>query len=287
MKTLTLSSLGALVLFAVGCGSTVPPELVSARSAYDRASKGPSAQLNPAGLHSAKETLDAAEHSFADDGDSQDTKDLAYTAERRAQTAEARAREMQAVAQKDEIVKATQAYKDSKGQQTAAELAQAKKMLATTSVQLENEKKNREAAEKRAADAQKLLAGFATVKEEPRGMVITLSGSVLFASDKSELLGTAKTKLNQVAEALKQDGRDITVLGHTDSQGNDDYNVQLSQRRADAVRQYLVSRGVDQGKIHAEGKGEAAPIADNASPEGRANNRRVEIILDSKPQASK
>lgn len=285
MKTLIVTSLGALVLFAVGCGSTVPPELVSARSAYDRASKGPSAQLNPAGLHSAKETLDAAEHSFDDDGDSQDTKDLAYTAERRAQAAEARARELQAVAQKDEIVKATQAYKDAKGQQTAAELAQAKKMLATQNVQLENERKNREEAERRAAEAQKLLAGFATVKAEPRGMVITLSGSVLFASDKAELLGTAKTKLNQVADSLKEDGRDITILGHTDSQGNDDYNVKLSQRRADAVRQYLISRGVDQNKIKAEGKGKAEPIADNASPEGRANNRRVEIVLGPKTEA--
>ncbi len=287
MKTLTMSSLGALVLFAVGCGSTVPPELLSARTAYDRASKGPSAQLNPAGLHSAKETLDAAEHSFDDDGDSQDTKDLAYTAERRSQAAEARTRELLAITQKEDIEKATQAYKDSKGQQTAAELAQAKKALATTSVQLENEKKNREEAERRAAEAQKLLAGFATVKTEPRGMVITLSGSVLFASDKSELLGTAKTKLNQVADSLKQDGRDITILGHTDSQGNEDYNVKLSQRRADAVRQYLISRGVDQTKVKAEGKGKAEPIADNASPEGRANNRRVEIVLGPKTEGSK
>jgi outer membrane protein OmpA-like peptidoglycan-associated protein len=285
MKTTTMGALGTVLLFAMGCGSTVPPELVSARTAYDRASRGPAGQLDPAGLHSAKETLDAAERSYADDGESQDTKDLAYTAERRAQTVESHTRELQAVALKDGINKASQAYQLEKGQQTVADLSQAKKMLATQGVQLENERKSREAAERRALDAQKLLAGFATVKQEPRGMVITLSGSVLFQSDKSELLGSAQTKLNQVAEALKEEGgREITVFGHTDVQGNDDYNVKLSQRRAESVRQYLISRGVDQAHIKAEGKGKADPIADNASPEGRANNRRVEIVLGPKPQ---
>jgi outer membrane protein OmpA-like peptidoglycan-associated protein len=279
----TKTHFGAItLLMTVACGGTVPAELVSARTAYERASRGPAMQTNPAGLHSAKETLVVAEHSYEEEGASQDTRDLAYTAERRAQVAEARAREMAALTQKEEIEKTTQAYQVSKGKQTAAELAQAKNLLANQSVQLENERKNREAAEKRAADAQKLLAGFATVKQEPRGMVITLSGSVLFATDKSDLLGTAKTRLNQVAEALKEDGREITILGHTDAQGDEEYNVKLSQRRAESVRQYLVSRGVEGARIKAEGKGKNEPIADNASPEGRANNRRVEIVMASK-----
>jgi outer membrane protein OmpA-like peptidoglycan-associated protein len=284
MNTANFGTISAILLMTAACGSTVPPELVSARTAYDKASRGPSMQTNPAGLHAAKETLDVAEHSYDEEGASQDTRDLAYTAERRVQTAEARTREMQAITQKEEIEKATQAYQVTKGKQTVAELAQAKNLIANQGVQLENERKNREAAERRAAEAQKLLAGFATVKQEPRGMVITLSGSVLFQTDKSELLASAKTKLNQVADSLKQDGNEITILGHTDSQGQDDYNVKLSLRRAESVREYLVSRGVDSARIKADGKGKTEPIADNASPEGRANNRRVEIVLGAKVQ---
>ena len=74
--------------------------------------------------------------------------------------------------------------------------------------------------------------------------------------------------------------RYLLVEGHTDSQGSDSYNQGLSQRRADAVRDYIVQRGYPADHIQARGKGEANPIADNASPEGRANNRRVEIVIE-------
>jgi len=111
-------------------------------------------------------------------------------------------------------------------------------------------------------------------------MVITLTGSVLFASGKSELLPTATVRLNEVAEALKaQTDRDMLVEGHTDNVGMVQSNLELGQRRAAAVRDYLVSRGVDSNRIKAVGIGEARPIADNNTPEGRANNRRVEIIV--------
>ena len=85
-----------MALAGTGCATAVPPtELASARTVYDRASKGPAASLNPTDLHTAKESLDAAEQSFDKDGDSQVTRDLGYTAERRAETAESRARAMQ------------------------------------------------------------------------------------------------------------------------------------------------------------------------------------------------
>jgi outer membrane protein OmpA-like peptidoglycan-associated protein len=70
------------------------------------------------------------------------------------------------------------------------------------------------------------------------------------------------------------------VEGYTDSQGSDTYNLDLSQRRADAVRDYLVHRGYDSSRVQAHGIGEGRPIADNATAEGRANNRRVEIVLE-------
>jgi outer membrane protein OmpA-like peptidoglycan-associated protein len=128
------------------------------------------------------------------------------------------------------------------------------------------------------ADLQK----FASVKQESRGMVITLSGSVLFASNESTLLPAAVLKLNDVAEALVKGNPDanITIEGHTDSQGSHDYNVNLGQKRADAVKAQLVSRGVASDRIKAVGIGPDRPVADNRSAEGRANNRRVEIVVD-------
>jgi outer membrane protein OmpA-like peptidoglycan-associated protein len=117
-------------------------------------------------------------------------------------------------------------------------------------------------------------------------MVITLSGAVLFASAKSELFEAAQIKLNEVAEALKtQTGRDIVVEGHTDSQGTAPSNVELSQKRADAVRDYLVKRGIDSARIRGQGIGQTRPIADNTTQEGRANNRRVEIIVQPAKEA--
>ena len=112
-------------------------------------------------------------------------------------------------------------------------------------------------------------------------MVITLSGGVLFASNKSDLLPSARLKLNEVADALlKQDSESkIVVEGHTDSQGGAAHNQQLSQRRAQAVRDYLVTRGIAQDRITAEGFGVTRPVAENTSSEGRANNRRVEIVV--------
>jgi outer membrane protein OmpA-like peptidoglycan-associated protein len=136
-------------------------------------------------------------------------------------------------------------------------------------------------SEKRTADALAALAKLAAVKEEERGLVITLSGGVLFRSAESTLLSSAQVKLDQVAKALLAvPARSLIVEGHTDSQGSASYNQDLSQRRADAVRDYLVQKGYPSDHIQARGKGKGSPIADNASPEGRANNRRVELVIE-------
>jgi outer membrane protein OmpA-like peptidoglycan-associated protein len=160
-------------------------------------------------------------------------------------------------------------------------LAAQKAELEARQKELEKEKAARIEAEKRAAAAMASLAEIAKIKEEQRGMVITLDGSVLFASGKWELLPIARNKLDKVAEVLQEqdDSKKIVVEGHTDSVGSDQKNLDLSQKRADSVREYLVTRGVKSERIRAVGKGESVPIADNKSPEGRANNRRVEIIV--------
>jgi outer membrane protein OmpA-like peptidoglycan-associated protein len=143
-------------------------------------------------------------------------------------------------------------------------------------------------SEKRTADALASLATLASVKEEERGLVLTLSGSVLFRSAESTLLSTSQVKLDQVASALLAiPARNIIVEGHTDSQGAVAYNQGLSQRRADAVRDYLVQKGYPSDRIQAHGMGKGSPIASNSSAEGRANNRRVEIVLQREERASK
>jgi len=279
MKKLSLAS----VLVLVGCGSTLPPkELVDARAAYQSAAKGPAAQQSPAELHTAKQALDQAERSFSDDGDSPATKDYAYVAIRRSQIAEASA--LTLIAQKDREA-ADRDYQNLTGEQLRSaqrELSTTKQNLEKTSEQLAAEKAAREAAEKKAAQALADLQKIAAVKQESRGMVITLSGSVLFASNESTLLPAAILKLNEVADALIKGNPDsnITVEGHTDSQGQRQYNMDLAKKRADAVRDQLVARGVAADRIHSSGVGPDRPIADNKTAEGRANNRRVEIIVE-------
>jgi outer membrane protein OmpA-like peptidoglycan-associated protein len=290
----TISTLGLLVALAAatGCASTLPPpELASARTAYDRASRGPTASIDPTDLHTAKESLDAAEQSFAKDGDTETTRDLGYTAERRIETAESRARAMQTMADKEQVVAQMHATTATQGKMTAAELGRANQQLASQGqalqaqgAALETEVQRRQEAEKRAAQAAADLAKFASVKQETRGMVITLSGSVLFTSGKADLLASAQVKLNDVAKALTEQDPEskMVVEGHTDSQGTAAYNQDLSQRRAQSVRDYLVSRGIASDRITAEGFGFNRAIGDNATAEGRANNRRVEIVVKPK-----
>jgi outer membrane protein OmpA-like peptidoglycan-associated protein len=285
MKTTIKLGIAILAAAAAGCGTTNPPsELVDARAAYTRASAGPAAQESPADLHTAKQALDAAERQFKDEGDEQGTKDTSYIALRRTELAESRARVSIAEKQKVAVAAAAQANQANALQTTSAQLGQAKTALAAQGQALQSEQQRRMDAEKRAAQAAADLAKFASVKQEARGMVITLSGGVLFVTAKSELLPAAQVKLNEVADALTKQDPDSTMVveGHTDSQGAAAMNQELSQKRAEAVRTYLVSRGISSDRITATGVGPSRPIGDNASPEGRANNRRVEIVVNPK-----
>lgn len=273
---LKLLPLTALPLLALGCASTQPPrELIDARAAYARAAADQQVNsLAPTQLHVAKTTLDTAERHFREDGDEPETRDLAYIAERRARYAEVQAALLNAQKQKVEATAEAQRRLVAGAQQSQSDLQKTKS-------QLDQEKARRQQAELRAKEAMDSLARIAAIKQEDRGMVITLSGSVLFATGKWTLLPSAQTRLEEVAKALKeQEGHRFTVEGHTDSVGNDAANQTLAQKRADAVREFLVSRGVPADQIRASGVGEARPVADNASAEGRANNRRVEIVVE-------
>lgn len=127
---------------------------------------------------------------------------------------------------------------------------------------------------------QQSLQGVAEVKQDARGLILTLTGGVLFESGSAELMPDAQKRLDSVAEVLSQapDAK-FTVEGHTDSQGTAESNKDLSERRAAAVKDYFVSKGISDANIDIVGHGEEMAVASNASPEGRANNRRVEVVI--------
>jgi len=292
-----VSIFGVVALGLAACAASLPPQdLVNARSAYSRVNNdGTTLRSDPSDMDSAKKQLDVAETSFRENGDTQGTRDQSYLALRKTEFAEVIARTRNTDAATGATVDAMHADEKKTVAGTAAALARSKTELATQDsalaskdvalaagkTALKDEKARREEAEKKVAQAMADLAKFASVKQEPRGMVITLSGSVLFTSAKAELLPAAQLKLNDVANALiKEDPLSkIVVEGHTDSQGGVPYNQDLSQRRAQAVRDYLVSRGIASDRVTAQGFGPTRAIADNNSAEGRANNRRVEIVV--------
>lgn len=270
----SLAFASALALSA--CASLPPPkELVDARAEYTRAQSGKASSLNPAGLHEAKVALDRAEASYSNDPSSATTADLAYIAMRRSQRAELEA-------STSDLQQRREAALNNQNQAQAKATQKAQTDLVSTRQQLESERAARQTAESRTKDllTQLVAAKAAAVKEEPRGTVISLSGGVLFTSGKAELLPGAQTSLGQIADAIaSQPEKKVLVEGHTDSRGTETTNLALSQARASAVGSFLISRGVAADRVTTNGLGSSRPVADNASAEGRANNRRVEIVI--------
>jgi outer membrane protein OmpA-like peptidoglycan-associated protein len=123
-------------------------------------------------------------------------------------------------------------------------------------------------------------------KATDRGMVVTL-GDVLFETGKAELKGHAADNLVKLSSFLNEyPDRTLIIEGHTDNVGSEDYNLGLSQRRADAVRAYLLSQGIAANRLTSVGKGESTPVASNDSSSGRQMNRRVEVIIANPATAS-
>jgi outer membrane protein OmpA-like peptidoglycan-associated protein len=275
VKTMSAVLIPIAAIVAVSCATTTPQELVDARSAYDRASVGPAVQLAPAELHAAWENLRQAETSLSDHGDTVQTRDLAYAAQRRAELADVHARTVLTQQTQSSAVAQLSKMKDDQVSLTSA-------ALSVTTQELTAERQRRQAAEQWAAQASADLQQIASVKQDARGVVITLSGSVLFESAKAELLPAAQAKLSEVANVLTQQDPDsrMRVEGYTDSQGALAFNQELSQRRAESVKNYLLAHGIAADRITAQGFGPANPVANNTSPEGRADNRRVEIVVE-------
>jgi outer membrane protein OmpA-like peptidoglycan-associated protein len=281
------SSTFALTLIA--CGSSAPTdELVDARRSYDEAQDGPARTRRPGELRAAKRALDRAEEAHDDDPGSDRERRLAEIAEHRAEVADARGEAAQA-----EL--AAQAQRQRANREAAALRPRAERVSAAkvepdrpkADVSVNDEvpppaaNPYPRAGAKNVDDSLQNLMHGSTVREEERGTVIIMSGAMLFPTGKTELSDTAEQHLDQVAEALKKqpESRKFRVEGYTDSSGSEKQNMQLSSERARAVASYLSDKGIDDDRIESVGYGEKSPVAENDSDEGRASNRRIEIVI--------
>ncbi len=228
----------------------------------------------------------AAEKKAADDRAATARADADAQARARAEADAARA---QAEIAKAEALKAAQ---EAARQKQEAEQAKAEALAQQQALAVEADKARqaaaqsdqlRQQAEKEKQDLRaRLLQQLNTVlatRDSARGLIANMS-DVLFKSGSADLLAGARERLAKVSGiVLAYPSLRLSVEGHTDSVGTDDYNQQLSEKRAEAVRQYLVQQGISGETIVATGFGKTAPIASNETPEGRQQNRRVELVL--------
>ena len=120
----------------------------------------------------------------------------------------------------------------------------------------------------------------AEVERVGEGIAVTFASGVLFPFDSDQVLPAGRENLRQLANSLRDyPETEVLIVGHTDSQGADDYNMRLSYRRAESARQFLAGQGINASRIRVEGRGEMEPVADNSTESGRSQNRRVEIAI--------
>ncbi|HYH17160.1 MAG TPA: OmpA family protein [Azospirillum sp.] len=241
-----MTATAALALLLAGCASPGPnAQLVEARNVYAAASTNPQVAANaPLELQQAREALQRAEAAERSDAGRDEVASLAYVATRESQAA-----------------------------MEVASAKQAQQTLATGDIRRSNAQLQRANAElQRELDALE-------ARRTARGYVMTL-GDVLFATDQANLTSGAEERLSRLASFLRQHPeRTVRVEGYTDNTGAPGYNLQLSERRADAVRNELLAHGVSPDRVVTVGRGEAQPVASNATQSGRQANRRVEIVI--------
>jgi outer membrane protein OmpA-like peptidoglycan-associated protein len=260
----------ALALGIAACASTPEPnpELVNARAAVQAAQTDPNVGKYAAlDLESARKQLDTAE-AAAMHHDTAAIAQPAYLAVQAARLAQAHA----AAKADDARVAAGQ------GERDKIQLAARTRDVDTAKQATNAALGQRDAATEETARLQSEVDQL-KAKPTPRGLVLTL-GDVLFDTGRAQLNSGSGRKLDQLAQFLTDHAdRRVQIDGFTDSVGSDSYNQELSQRRADAVRSALVSRGIDSSRIGTQGYGKSFPVADNTDSGGRQLNRRVEVVI--------
>jgi outer membrane protein OmpA-like peptidoglycan-associated protein len=277
-KMIILSAILGLV--ASGCAA--PREniaLKQAKEAYANAKEDPNVMANASvPLYEAGRTLKNAEMATSED----ETNHLAYMAEKQTAIAVATAQQKLAEDERQKLAKEKdQIVLEQKERQARKARGEAEEYQKRAETALAQTKKLEQEAETALAQTKKLEQELSALKAEKtdRGYVLTL-GDVLFATGKAELMSGAQRTIDQLAAFLnKYPTRNVSVEGHTDSVGSEDYNLMLSQRRAESVRFAIMARGISSDRITARGMGELYPVASNDTPAGRQQNRRVEILI--------
>ncbi|HEV8442583.1 MAG TPA: OmpA family protein [Steroidobacteraceae bacterium] len=278
-------AVAAIVLGVAAC-ETAPKEnatLIQAREAVARAESSPDVgKYSAAELDRARKLLvnaqGAAEQKGAND---KITAQYAYLATQMAHIAEQHAREQVAMARvKAGDVERQQillAARESEAQQAHAEAQQARNEAQNAQAQVAQAQAQSQQMAKELQDMQ--------AAQTKRGIVLTL-GDVLFDTGRADLKPGAERSIEQLTSFLNEHPeRRVQVEGFTDSQGPNDYNMELSQKRADAVAMAIIQRGIDAQRVRAMGYGEEFPVASNKDSGSRQLNRRVEIVVSNGDQA--
>jgi outer membrane protein OmpA-like peptidoglycan-associated protein len=133
--------------------------------------------------------------------------------------------------------------------------------------------------DRQAAEIKQTVPG-ATVVRQGEGILVKFDSGILFDTDRADLKAAAQANLKGLAASLQNNPQtNILIVGHTDNTGGDAHNMDLSVRRAQAVKAFIVANSVPSSRLSTEGKGESEPIADNTSVDGRTQNRRVEVAI--------
>lgn len=134
--------------------------------------------------------------------------------------------------------------------------------------------------DRQAAELEGELGEGADVSRVGEGIAVTFESGILFPFDSDQVLPAGRENLRTLAQSLQRyPETEVLIVGHTDSQGSDQYNMGLSQRRADSARSYLMQQGISSARIRTAGRGETEPVASNDTEAGRQQNRRVEIAI--------
>ena len=292
LPRLRLALVPAAAVLLVACASTPPnnPALNEARALYTQAANDVStARAAPLELRSAQQALQQADAALKAGDDPSAVDHFAYLARQRTATAMqagviARAEESATMSTADRtriVMEARTREAEARTREAEASNAAAQKardQALVSRLEAGQQQAAADTARARAAKLQQELAAL-QAQQTDRGMVLTL-GDVLFDTARAELKSGAFSTIDRLATFLRENPeRRVAIEGHTDSVGSDSSNLSLSQRRADAVRAALASRGIDGTRITAQGMGEAAPVASNDTGEGRQRNRRVEVII--------
>ena len=286
-----LLTAGAATALLAACGTNAPnPVLENARSVVNQAATTPAvAERAALELKAASDTLARADRDWAQDGDQTETEHLAYLARQRAAIALAQAQARSADSQLQHASnQASQLRLQARTREAQAARAEAQRAQQSAEAARAEALRQQNAAQAAQSAAQAAQARVAALEaklreieaqQTERGLLVTL-GDVLFEFGKADLLTAAGPRLDKLAEFLRQyPERRLLVEGYTDSVGSVPYNLELSRRRAQAVQAALTLRGIDASRITTQGYGKDYPVANNATAEGRALNRRVEVII--------